>query len=103
MPLSRQAIEAIVALRTITGRGPLAFPNTRHAHKPMSENAIGWGSRLNVAVGMADLSGEQMSNSLADALGASANVLEVVRYRIGPSVGAYAGLGTVGCFMFPTD
>jgi len=30
-------------------------------------------------------------------------VVEVVRYRIGPSIGAYAGLGTVGCFAFPVD
>ncbi|MCZ8546260.1 integrase arm-type DNA-binding domain-containing protein [Mesorhizobium qingshengii] len=42
VPLSRQAVEAIAALRVISGRGPLAFPNTRHAHKPMSENAIGY-------------------------------------------------------------
>ncbi len=42
VPLSRQAVEAIEALRLISGRGPLAFPNTRHAHKPMSENAIGY-------------------------------------------------------------
>lgn len=41
-PLSRQAIEAIEALRQISGRGPLAFPNTRHPHKPMSENAMGY-------------------------------------------------------------
>jgi Phage integrase family. len=42
VPLSRQAIETIGALRTITGRGPLVFPNARHAHKPMSENAMGY-------------------------------------------------------------
>jgi integrase len=42
VPLSRQALEAIDALRQVSGRGPLAFPNTRHAHKPMSENAIGY-------------------------------------------------------------
>lgn len=42
IPLSRQALEAIEVLRTMTGRGPIAFPNTRHAHKPMSENAIGY-------------------------------------------------------------
>ena len=42
VPLSRQAVEAIDALRTISGRGPLAFPNARHAHKPMSENAMGY-------------------------------------------------------------
>jgi integrase len=41
-PLARQTLEAIEALREMTGRGPLAFPNTRHAHKPMSENAIGY-------------------------------------------------------------
>lgn len=42
VPLSAQAVEAIEALRSLTGRGPLAFPNTRHAHKPMSENALGY-------------------------------------------------------------
>jgi DegV family protein with EDD domain len=67
----------------------------------MTETATGWGSRVNVAVGLSDRSGEQFTQSLAAAIGESANVVEVVRYRIGPSVGAYAGLGTVGCFMFP--
>jgi integrase len=42
VPLSKQALEVIAALRTLTGAGPLVFPNTRHAHKPMSENAIGY-------------------------------------------------------------
>lgn len=42
VPLTRQAKEVIAELRTLTGKGPLAFPNIRHAHKPMSENAIGY-------------------------------------------------------------
>ncbi|RYE43463.1 MAG: integrase, partial [Hyphomicrobiales bacterium] len=42
VPLSSQAVAAIDVLRTITGKGPLAFPNARHAHKPMSENAMGY-------------------------------------------------------------
>ena len=42
VPLSRQAAEAVEAVRAYTGRGPLAFPNARHAHRPMSENAIGY-------------------------------------------------------------
>lgn len=42
VPLSRQAIETVEAIRTISGRGRLVFPNTRHAHKPMSENAMGY-------------------------------------------------------------
>jgi DegV family protein with EDD domain len=67
----------------------------------MTETATGWAGRVNVAVGLADRSGERFTQSLAAAIGESPNVVEVVRYRIGPSVGAYAGLGTVGCFMFP--
>jgi integrase len=42
VPLSPQAIEVIAAVRPLTGRGPFVFPNDRHAHKPMSENAIGY-------------------------------------------------------------
>ena len=42
VPLSKQALDVIAVLRKITGDGPLAFPNTRHGHKPMSENAIGY-------------------------------------------------------------
>ncbi|MDG4670870.1 integrase arm-type DNA-binding domain-containing protein [Shinella sp. 838] len=42
VPLSRQAVEAISALRQLSGRGVLAFPNARHSHKPMSENAMGY-------------------------------------------------------------
>jgi fatty acid-binding protein DegV len=67
----------------------------------MANIATGWGARLNVAVGLADSSGEGLTQALAAAIGESPNVVEIVRYRIGPSVGAYAGLGTVGCFMFP--
>jgi integrase len=42
VPLSRQAVAVIAAVRLLTGRGPLVFPNARHAHRPMSENAIGY-------------------------------------------------------------
>lgn len=42
VPLSRQAMETIEALRPLTGSTPYLFPNGRHAHKPMSENAMGY-------------------------------------------------------------
>ena len=42
VPLPPQALEVIEALRALTGRGKMAFPNARHAHRPMSENAIGY-------------------------------------------------------------
>ena len=42
VPLSRQAMETLAAVHTLTGRGPVVFPNSRWAHRPMSENAIGY-------------------------------------------------------------
>jgi fatty acid-binding protein DegV len=69
----------------------------------MATAVLGWGTRLNVAVGLGDRTGETLTDALAKSLGSADNVVEVVRYRIGPSIGAYAGLGTVGCFAFPVD
>ncbi|BCI65674.1 integrase [Acetobacter aceti NBRC 14818] len=42
VPLSRQARDILDAVSTLTGRGPLVFPNARWAHRPMSENALGY-------------------------------------------------------------
>ena len=42
VPLSRQAVEALRAIRPLTGRGPFVFPSTRSRQRPMSENAIGF-------------------------------------------------------------
>lgn len=35
-------VEALAAIRPLTGRYKLIFPSERHAHRPMSENAIGY-------------------------------------------------------------
>lgn len=42
VPLSWQAVDVLKAMRKLTGQGPLVFPNERHIHKPLSENAIGY-------------------------------------------------------------
>lgn len=42
VPLPRQAVETLRTVRTLTGRGPLAFPNNREADAPLSENTIGY-------------------------------------------------------------
>ncbi|KAF0128832.1 MAG: phage integrase [Xanthobacteraceae bacterium] len=42
VPLAPEAVAVIDVLRDLTGRGPYVFPSTRAAHKPMSENAIGY-------------------------------------------------------------
>lgn len=39
--LSRQAMDVLRAVPTFAPRGPLVFSSQRHAHKPISENAIG--------------------------------------------------------------
>ena len=42
VPLPRQAVEALRAVRQLTGRGPLPFPSGWDAHEPLSENAVGY-------------------------------------------------------------
>lgn len=42
IPLSWQAVDALRAVRRLTGRNHLIFPGQRHSHKPLSENAIGY-------------------------------------------------------------
>lgn len=40
LPIAPQAVAVIKAMKPLTGRGPLVFPNARFAHSPMSENAL---------------------------------------------------------------
>ncbi|MFT9398503.1 tyrosine-type recombinase/integrase [Acetobacter sp.] len=42
VPLSRQAIEILQTAQILTGRGPMVFPNTRWAHRAMSENTLSY-------------------------------------------------------------
>jgi fatty acid-binding protein DegV len=73
------------------------------AVESLAAMAVGWGPRLKVAVGLAGRSAEPLTEALAAAVGRSERVTEVVRYRIGPSIGVYTGPEAVGCFMFPAD
>lgn len=42
VPLSPQAVDVLRAVRQLTGNCPYVFPGQRHAHRPLSENAIGY-------------------------------------------------------------
>lgn len=42
VPLCWQAVDALRAVRRLTGRTKLVFPGQRHSHRPLSENAIGY-------------------------------------------------------------
>lgn len=67
----------------------------------MAAYVLQWGPKLRVAIGIADRDGMPISEALAQAVGESANVVEVVRYRFGPSIGVHTGPGAAGCFVFP--
>jgi DegV family protein with EDD domain len=45
----------------------------------------------------------EIADGLAAALATLTDVTEVVRYTVGPSVGAHTGLGTAGCVFFPDN
>ena len=60
------------------------------------------GSSLRVGVGLSDDGTLPLVTALEDRLGKAREVAELVRYRIGPSVGAHTGPGTVGAMFAPT-
>ncbi len=68
----------------------------------MATAIISHGRHLRVAVGHADAATEPIADAVASAVGETAAVDEMMRYRIGPSVGARLGPGCVECFMFET-
>ena len=57
--------------------------------------------RLRVGVGVADAAAAHLGDALEARLGGAPEVGEVVRYRVGPSVGAHTGPGTVGAVYAP--
>jgi integrase len=42
IPLAPEAVEVLRTVRALSGRGNLVFPGQRHAHIPLSKNAIGY-------------------------------------------------------------
>jgi len=58
------------------------------------------GAPIRVALGIADASALPYYDGLEELLHQRPDVVEIVRYRIGPSVGAFTGLGTAGGFYY---
>ena len=42
VPLAPESIAVLKAVWKLSGQGKLVFPNNRHSHRPMSENALGY-------------------------------------------------------------
>lgn len=73
---------------------------TEDAARIMATSVIESGSRLRVGVGDSDSSARIVADDLARRLESAPEVHEVVRYRIGPSVGAHTGPGTAGVVFY---
>jgi len=58
------------------------------------------GAPIRIALGIADESALPYYEGLEQRLEQRDDVVEIVRYRIGPSVGAFTGLGTAGGFYY---
>lgn len=77
-----------------------------HQHTVDAINAVAArvvrrGQRVRVGVGHSDRCSQPVADALEAALAEAAAVAEVVRYRIGPSLGTLAGPGTIGCVVSP--
>lgn len=59
------------------------------------------GEPIRIALGIADETAMPYYEGLEKRLKARDDVTEIVRYRIGPSVGAFTGLGCAGGFWYP--
>ena len=78
------------------------FATAVDAINEMSGRAVAWGAHLRIAVGHSDDASAPLADALEGAVEAAATVLEVVRFRIGPSMGALTGPGAISCVMCPT-
>ncbi len=58
------------------------------------------GSTKRVAVGTADTPTEALASALEERLRLAPDVVDLIHYRIGPSVGAHTGPGTVGAYFY---
>ncbi len=68
----------------------------------MAAHVLAGGDALRVGLGIADAGAARLRHALEERLVGAGEVREVVRYRIGPSVGAHTGPGTAGAFYYPS-
>jgi DegV family protein with EDD domain len=72
------------------------------AARVMATSVLGAGTDLRVGLGIADAGAAPLWHALEEPLVDAPEVLEVVRYRIGPSVGAHTGPGSAGAIYYPS-
>ena len=68
----------------------------------MAAVVLGSGDRLRVGISVADAAGAPVRQALESRLDGAHQVVDLVRYRVGPSVGVHTGPGTAGAMWYPT-
>ena len=96
--------DAIPVVRLVGGTyQPVARARTvDEAADAMAEAVLSGGDRLRVGVSVADAAGAPVREALERRLAGAAQVVDLVRYRVGPSVGVHTGPGTAGAMWYPT-
>jgi fatty acid-binding protein DegV len=77
------------------------FHHVVDAINDVAARTVTWGHRLRVGIGHSSHESLSIADALEAAVAEAANVLEVVRFRIGPSMGTLTGPGAVGCVISP--
>ncbi|HET7487676.1 MAG TPA: DegV family protein [Acidimicrobiales bacterium] len=67
----------------------------------MAAAVLEGGERLRVGISVADAAGDPVRQALESRLAGAACIAELVRYRVGPSVGVHTGPGTAGAMWYP--
>jgi DegV family protein with EDD domain len=68
----------------------------------MANHVRAGGTSLRVGISVADKATLPLVEALEARLRDTPEVLELIRYRVGPSVGAHTGPGTAGAMFYPT-
>lgn len=94
---------AIPVVRLIGGSyQPVARVVTlEEAADVMAAAVLTGGTGLRVGISVADTAALPLREALEARLTGAAEVAELVRYRVGPSVGAHTGPGTAGAMWYP--
>ena len=97
--------EAIPVLRLADGvLEPVAEARTvDEAADAMASAVTRGGSGLRVGISIADEGAAPLWQALEERLGDASQVAELVRYRVGPSVGVHTGPGTAGAMWYPAQ
>ncbi|MCB0982325.1 MAG: DegV family EDD domain-containing protein [Acidimicrobiaceae bacterium] len=103
VPVATDGQVPLLALRGSAVEVVSVVPTAVDAVNAMAHCVLRNTQPVKVAVGHSDAASVPLADALAAALGEAAIVHDVVRYRIGPAVGAHMGPGSVGCVAFPAD